>query len=280
MVETRGIFTTLMRVDDVRLGARKLAQLLLLLSIGALALHGQSVDSAPESSVSSQLAAWLSVAQTQSAPSSKASEPHQSSAAKGSPRHIFLVVPAYHVAYQKTFSPLTPREKFDEWLLATYDPRGFGLYAAEVATLEHSAATGFCGYGRGWAGYGKCYGSTELDANISSFFGDFLFPVVMHQDPRYFRLGSGPFRVRLWYAVSRVFVTHSDSGRTVFFSSALAGTVIAAAASNLYYPRQDRGFESSLSRAGMDLGDTALYNVAAEFWPDIRQKTLHFLRHH
>lgn len=69
-----------------------------------------------------------------------------------------------------------------------------------------------------------------------------------------------------------VFVTHSDSGRWVFYSSALAGTVLAAAASNLYYPRQDRGFGPSLDRAGIDLGDTALFNVAAEFWPDIKHR--------
>jgi hypothetical protein len=66
--------------------------------------------------------------------------------------------------------------------------------------------------------------------------------------------------------------THSDSGHWVFYSSALSGTVVAAAASNLYYPVQDRGFAGSLSRAGLDLGDTALFNVAAEFWPDIDHK--------
>ncbi|MDE3180181.1 MAG: hypothetical protein KGM47_11060, partial [Acidobacteriota bacterium] len=95
---------------------------------------------------------------------------------------------------------------------------------------------------------------------------------IMHQDPRYFRMGQGSFGRRLWYSVTRVFVTHSDSGRWVFDSSALSGTVVAAAASNLYYPVQDRGFGPSLQRAGIDLGNTALYNAAAEFWPDIKVK--------
>ena len=123
--------------------------------------------------------------------------------------------------------------------------------------------------------YLKCFAATEADANISSFFGDFLLPVVMRQDPRYFRLGQGPFGKRVGYAVSRVFVTHADSGRTVFFASALSGTVIGAAASNLYYPVQDRGFSHSLSRIGLDLGNTALFNIAVEFWPDIKQKLSH-----
>lgn len=202
---------------------------------------------------------------------SKERETH-SEVQKNSPKHIFWLVPAFNVTYQTKFQPLTSREKFDEWLEGTYDPRGFGLYAFESATLEHSSSDGFCGYGEGWGGYGKCYGSTELDANISSFTGDFLFPVILHQDPRYFRLGQGPFGKRLFYAISRVFVTHSDSGHWVFYSSGLAGTVVGAAASNLYYPKQNRGFSDSVSRAGLDMGNTALFNVAAEFWPDIRHK--------
>lgn len=205
---------------------------------------------------------------------------HEPSATEGSPKHIFLVVPAFHVAYQTTFKPLTPKEKFKEWLDGTYDPRGLGLYAAESATLEYSSKDGFCGYGKGWGGYGKCFASMEADANISSFFGDYLFPVIMHQDPRYFRLGQGSFSKRIGYAISRVFVTHADTGRTVFFASAISGTVLGAAASNLYYPAQDRGFRHSLDRAGLDLGNTALFNAAAEFWPDIKSKLHHLLGRH
>jgi hypothetical protein len=69
-----------------------------------------------------------------------------------------------------------------------------------------------------------------------------------------------------------VFVTYNDSGRTVFYTSALSGTAIAAGISNLYYPRQDRGVGHSMSRVAIDLGNTALYNAAAEFWPDIHRK--------
>ena len=215
----------------------------------------------------------LSAANQQNPPADR--QDSKSSASQGSPKHIFLVVPAFHVTYLKTFKPMTPREKFDEWLQGTYDPRGLGLYAFEAATLEHSSKDGFCGYGRGWGNYGKCFGATELDANISSFFGDFLFPVIMHQDARYFRLGHGGLGKRLGYAMSRVFITHADSGRTVFFASALSGTVIGATASNLYYPAQDRSFGHTLSRMTLDLGNTALFNAAAEFWPDIQRKLNH-----
>ncbi len=187
----------------------------------------------------------------------------------GSPGHIFWVVPAYKVEYGENFKPLSPKEKFQEWAQTEYDPLGLGVGAFEAATIEYSSTDGFCGYGHGWGGYGECFGSLELDATDSSFIGDFVLPVWWHQDPRYFRLGRHSFGVRLWYAVSRVFVTYSDSGHTVFDSSALTGTVVAAALSNLYYPPQDVGFGHTMTRIAIDLGNTALYNFAAEFWPDI-----------
>lgn len=204
-------------------------------------------------------------------PTQKENQPevYSPTATAGSPKHIFWVIPAYKVNYVGKFQPLTPHEKFEEWAQTTYDPLGLGVSAVEAGTLEYSPSDGFCGYGHGWGGYGKCFGSLELDATDSSFFGDYVFTVLMHQDPRYFRLGKGGFARRSLYAISRVFVTFNDSGKNVFYSSGLSGTVMAACVSNLYYPQQDRGFGLTLSRIGIDLGNTALYNGAAEFWPDI-----------
>ena len=151
------------------------------------------------------------------------------------------MIPAFKVDYGKGgFKPLTVKEKFQEWAKGAYDPLGLGAGAVEAATLEHSSTDGFCGYGEGWSGYGKCFGALELDANISSFIGDFALTSLWHQDPRYFRMGEGSFGRRLWYAVTRVFVTLNDSGHTVFYSSAITGTVAAAGISNLYYPEKDR----------------------------------------
>jgi hypothetical protein len=193
------------------------------------------------------------------------------SATAGSPGHIFWIVPAFKVNYAGGFKPLTPKEKFQEFAQGVYDPLGLTAGAVEAGTLEYSTTDGFCGYGTGWTGYGKCFGSLELDSDVSSFIGDYLLTVAWHQDPRYFRLGEGSIGRRAWYAISRVFVTFNDSGHNVFYSSALTGTVAASAISNLYYPQQDRGFGHTMSRIYIDLGNTALYNGAAEFWPDIHR---------
>ncbi len=226
---------------------------------------------APFSGSSSQIG--LPPANPQGPPQAQSPENEKASpsATSGSPGHIFWVIPAFKVSYQGHFQPITPKEKFHEWAQGSYDPLGLAAGVVEAGTLEYSSKDGFCGYGHGWDGYGKCFGSMELDANVSSFIGDYALAVLLHQDPRYFRLGNGSFGRRVWYSVSRVFVTYNDAGHTVLDSSALAGTVIASGLSNLYYPQQDRGFRPSLSRVGIDLGNTALYDAAAEFWPDIHR---------
>ncbi|HEV2135045.1 MAG TPA: hypothetical protein VGR47_12475 [Terracidiphilus sp.] len=198
----------------------------------------------------------------------KKGQVYSPTATTGSPKHMYWVIPAYKVNYGK-FQPLSPHEKFQEWAQSTYDPLGLGATAVEAGTLEYSSSDGFCGYGHGWAGYGKCFGSMELDATDSSFFGDYVFTIWWHQDPRYFRLGKGGFTRRTVYAISRVFITFNDSGKNVFYSSGLSGTSLAGIVSNLYYPKQDRGVSLTISRIGIDLANTALYNGAAEFWPDI-----------
>ncbi len=199
----------------------------------------------------------------------KQSKKQPKPATEKSPKHIFFVIPAYNVDYQHKFVPMTQHEKFVEWAQGAYDPIGRAADAVE-AGLEHSRKDGFCGYGSGLDSYGKCYGSAMLDANISSFFGDYLFISWLHQDPRYFRLGpQASFRARVWYAVSRVFVTRTDSGGWTFASGATAGSLLAATGSNLYYPKDERNFNHTVSRLYWDFGGTAIFNLEAEFWPDI-----------
>lgn len=188
---------------------------------------------------------------------------------KSSPGHIFLIIPAYNVSYLKNVPPLSSREKLDLFIEDAYDPTGLAASAVEAGVLEHSH-TGFCGYGHGWGGYGKCYGAALLDANISGIVGDYIMPSLLHQDPRFFRLGTGSVGARLLYALSRVFIMRKDSGDGwTFASGPLTGTVVTGAVSNLYYPKADRGWGLSLSRMGIDLGGAAIFNVEAEFWPDI-----------
>ena len=91
-------------------------------------------------------------------------------------------------------------------------------------------------FGQGMAGYGKRYGTAFGDQMIGNMLTEGIMPSLLHEDPRYFRLGSGSKKGRFFYALTRIFVTKTDSGRTMFNFAEVGGNSIAAAISNAYYP--------------------------------------------
>ena len=100
-----------------------------------------------------------------------------------------------------------------------------------------------------------------------------ILPTVLRQDPRYFQSGQGSFTHRTGYAISRIFVTRTDSGRNQFNYSEVVGAAIASAISTYsYHPKEDRTLANTASVWGTQVGYDTLTLVVKEFWPDIRRK--------
>jgi len=135
-------------------------------------------------------------------------------------------------------------------------------------------------FGQGAHGYFKRYNAAVLSTFSGEFFSTFLFPSVFHQDPRYYRLGSGPVHRRLAHAMRHVFVAQSDSGRPMVNYSEWMGLASAKALSNLVHPDNERGFGTTAERVGMNVTYDMAWDVLKEFWPDINRKFhLPFKRH-
>ena len=98
-----------------------------------------------------------------------------------------------------------------------------------------------------------------------------VFPAVLRQDPRFFRLGRGGFFYRVGYAASRVFITRGDDGAPQFNASEFGGNAVMAIGSNLYTPPEDRGVSDTAVKWGIELGVDMVGSIFREFWPDIRQ---------
>src|ERR1700740_1079095 len=147
---------------------------------------------------------------------------------------LFGIVPTYSVSNSKIPSSLSSRQKFHLFLKNTSDP--FTLtYTAFNAGLQQ-AENDLSGFGQGAAGYGKRLGAGLADQASVGLFKGFLFPSLLHQDPRYFRQRSGSFRSRLTHAIIRPVVTRKDSGGHAFNWSGIVGSVVASSLSNVYYP--------------------------------------------
>jgi hypothetical protein len=152
----------------------------------------------------------------------------------------------------------------------SFDPSAF-LVAGVFAGLG-MAQRQYAPFGGGPQAFGKYYGGAFADQAVGNIMSEGLFPVALHQDPRYFVMGKGGFWRRTGYAIGREFITRGDDGRSHFNTSELAGNAVAAGISNLYYPAADRSFGNTANKWGQQIALDAFFNVAKEFWPDVRKK--------
>jgi hypothetical protein len=175
--------------------------------------------------------------------------------------------PSQTVDSEQPICPLTNSEKLHVFLKDSYSP--FNAVAAAFNAAILQASQGRKGYGQGWDAYGSRFGAAFADNEASGFFQSFLFPVMLHQDPRYFRMRDGPVMHRGWYAVTRIFVTHNDGGRHAPNYSEILGGFAAAGVSVAYYPKDQRDAGDILYRAGLGIVTDAGWNLLKEFGPDI-----------
>jgi hypothetical protein len=190
--------------------------------------------------------------------------------------------------------PLTSGQKFKVVFRSSFDPVQYFWYGflSGLSQGENSEP----GYGQGAEGYAKRYGAAFADGTIENFMVGAVFPSLLHQDPRFFQESEGGFTHRTEYAVSRIFITRTDSSKSQFNYSEIVGSALSAAIStNTYHPRayttaaydpatgmldymrhpSDRTLPNTLSVWGTQVGYDTITIVVKEFWPDIHRKLSH-----
>ena len=190
---------------------------------------------------------------------------------------VLGVVPNFGVTRQDA-QPLTAGQKFHLFRKSAFDPVQFAVVGLQAGISQ--ASDSFGGYGQGAEGYGKRYGAAFADSLSSNFFSNFAYPVLLKEDPRYFRLGEGSIKHRIGYALAQEFVCKTDKGTRSFNYSNVLGAFTAGGISNAYYPSADRGFSLTMSRAGIALLYGSLGGVFDEFWTDIDHKLFHKKKNH
>jgi hypothetical protein len=163
--------------------------------------------------------------------------------------------------------PLDARQKFELAIDETIAPSRFidSAFTAGISQARDSLS----GYGQGWSGYGKRYGSSVASNASSHLFGTFLLPSVLHEDPRYFVKIFGTPRSRILYALTRVVVTRTDDGRSTFNWANVMGGLMAEGLATSYLPDSERTTAKTFTRFGVRIGFGALDNVVKEYWPTI-----------
>jgi len=192
---------------------------------------------------------------------------------------MFYVMPNYlTVDGQSQVPPVSWKEKFAMAAKGSFDPYEFTIIGivSGIRQAENSDEE----FGQGMKGYAKRYGAAFTDQVDGNIMVGGVFPTILKIDPRYYRLGRGPFVHRFGYAISRIFVARKDSGGSVFNTPEFAGNATAIAISNAYYPADDRAFSPNINNWGVQMGLDALGNELKEFWPDVHNQIQKWRKHH
>jgi len=170
------------------------------------------------------------------------------------------------------WKPLSSKQKFEVFArdLFYWETHASLLLQAGISTGQSDRSY----LGVGAAGYFSRYGLNVADEVDFVFFNAFLFPTLFHQDPRYIPLDQGSMSERLRYALTRVLVARSDSGKLRFNESRLLGNLLATSVSSAYYSSfgADESVKGTFVSFGINVGSEAAFDVLKEFWPDAARK--------
>ena len=176
------------------------------------------------------------------------------------------VIPAFNEVMGGHAPPLSSRQKFDLFFHSAFDPYQFGIVALDAGIEQWQDQ--FPEYHFGIQGYSRRYAASFGDNFDGNFWGNAVLPTLLHQDPRYYRLGSGHILHRIVYAAATTVICKGDNGRWQPNISNVAGNLIGGGLSNFYYPAADRGIGLTFQRGLTISAEGAFGALAEEFYPD------------
>jgi hypothetical protein len=183
-------------------------------------------------------------------------------------QRLLGVMPQFQVVMNGQAVPLTGGEKWRLALHSAVDPFYIGwafVIGGGWGEIEDSNK----GYGWGDEGYFKRVGANYADNVNGALIGNALLPQLLHQDPRYFRRGTGSIGSRFVHAALSTVVCHGDNGKNQPNVSNVLGNYISGAISNAYYPADQRGVALTLENGTSVTLFGALGGQILEFGPDL-----------
>ncbi len=130
--------------------------------------------------------------------------------------------------------PLTPKEKARLAARNVLDPFNavtiLGNAAITIGYNSHSV------YGPGMHGFAQLVGVSYSEDMTGEFFGTFLIPSIVHQDPHYHRMPHATIKRRILHAIVQVGWTQGDNGKGMPNYANILGFPIDAEIANLYVP--------------------------------------------
>jgi len=163
--------------------------------------------------------------------------------------------------------PPTQTEKFRAFLDEARSPLTFGAAGADAGIMREIGVRSL----DSGASLTELYKGALIQKESSAFFGKYLYPALLKQDPRYHPSSSQSFWGRAMYAASRTVMTRNDSGKTTLNTSYFLGVLTSVAISTAYRPYWTRSASATFKTFGSTIGSDAGINILHEFAPGVRQ---------
>ena len=209
---------------------------------------------------------------------SPASTPAQAAAppASGAPSTSPPCTPAKPINWFARFlsgpevKPLTAKEKARLAVRNLLDPFNaitiVGQSGIAIASDSHSP------YGPGMKGFGRNVGVSYTEDMTGEFFGTFLIPSIVRQDPHYHRMPTASIRRRAFHAAAQIVWTQGDNGRGMLNYSSILGSAIDLGVSNLYVPGEQTHLSADFTRYSIGMATAPIDNYITEFLPDVARR--------
>ena len=162
----------------------------------------------------------------------------------------------YLLAYRRIVSPQLP------------------LKAGFVSGWELATGTGPDFPTNGWGPFAERFGYNTAAISTTIFFNTAVVPALVHQDPRYFPLGRGPVKTRIWWAVRSEFVGFGDDGHEMPNYANLIGFALSSIVIDAYTPRSSLSFDNTAKSYTIKIAVSTGLNVAREFGAFDRMKSI------
>ena len=169
-----------------------------------------------------------------------------------------------------TVKPMTPKEK--AWLAVRNVADPFNALTIMASSAIAVGANSHSAYGPGFTGWGRDVGVSYTEDITGEFFGTFLIPSLVHQDPHYHRMPEAGMKRRIAHVLYQIAWTQGDDGKGMVNYADLLGFGIDDEIGNLYVPGQQTNARATAERYGTALATAPIDNAITEFLPDIARK--------
>lgn len=148
---------------------------------------------------------------------------------------------------------------------------GLTSLTAEGTNAHPALGKGIDGfYAYTWRGF--------LDKTDGTYLSAWLLPSLLHEDTRFYALGSGhKIVIRALYVISRQAVARTYGGKDTPNIAGLGGKVLTQVVSREYYPSSATSFSVLATKFGYSVMRDIAFSSIREFYPDI---AAHYIRKH